>query len=221
MTKKVAVALMQATELSKLIGQIGRASAKLTEMVQVAAVQCIAQSIIHRNATPAMQLFDAVGTHARRDALVAYFQMHGNLTWSKGEKKVIFCDMEKIPNGRKLEWTEEYAEQVADMSWFKAAPEREPKSVFDVDEEASKFLERILKAKKRGAEIKNDGLLERLTQAYNKWVGEQYVAQTTLLPTDTDVKAAAQAGDKVAVEKLQDLQEKFGGRPTKVAVPAK
>lgn len=219
MAQKVAVALLTGDALSKLIGRIGRASANLTKMIQEAAVQCIAQSIIHRNATPAAQLFDAVGSSARRDALVQYFEMFGNLTWSKGEKKVIFVDMEKIPNGRKLAWTDEYAEKVAETLWFKVKAETQPKSIFDVEEEAQKFLERLSKAKGRGAELKNAGLLDRLLDTYRQFVGEQYLKATTALPTAEDVKVAAEAG-KASAEKLQALQETFGGRPTKVAAGA-
>lgn len=215
MSKQVAVQLMQASELSKLIGQIGRASAKLMVQIQIAAVQCVAQSIVHRNATPAMQLFEVIaGT--RRDALVAYFEKFGNLTWSKAEKKVIFCDMEKIPNGRKLEWTAEYAETVAATSWLSTKKEAEPRSIFDVSEEAEKFLERLTKAKRKGVEIKNDALLERLYATYQQYVGEQYLKASTSLPTDEDVHAAEAAGDKVSAEKLRELQGKFGGRPTPV-----
>lgn len=215
MTQAVAVTLMKADALSKLIGQIGRASAKLVDQIQTAAIQCIAQSIVHRNATPAMQLFDAVGSGARRDALVKYFEMFGNLTWSKAEKKVIFVDMEKIPGGRKLEWTDEYAQKVAAVVWLKAKAEPQPKSIFDVDEETSKFLERLTRAKGRGAELKNAALLERLMATYHAYVAEQYTGTT--IPTDEDL---ANAKDPVEKAKLEALQQKFGGRPEKVPAVA-
>jgi len=216
MTQKqaaVAVALMAMSDLSKLIGRIGKASATLTNQIQLAAVQCIGYSIRDRNATPAMQLFDAVGTTQRRDALVRYFEMFGNLGWSKAEKRVIFIDVAEVTKGQTvLEWTEEYAAKVAQVMWHKTKAEPEPKSVFDIDEETAKFIERFTRAKKRGAELKNGGLLERLMATYHAYVAEQY--RGTAIPTDEDL---ANAKDPVERAKLEALQQKFGGKPQKVA----
>lgn len=219
MTKKelaVAVALMQADSLSKLIGQIGRASAKLVEQIQTAAVQCVAQSIVHRNATPAMQLFDAMGSGSRRDALVAYLELWGNLMWAKSEKKITFCDRERVPGGSKLEWTPEYSAKVADAMWLKAKAEPTPKSIFDVDEEAGKFLERLTRAKRRGAELKNSELLNRLEATYHAYVAEQYAVGTTGIPSAEDVVETAKT-DRPKAEQMNKLIEKFGGKP--VALP--
>lgn len=218
MTQKQAVvaALMAMDGLSKLIGRIGKASATLTNQIQLAAVQCVGYSVRDRNATPAMQLFDALTPGHRRDALVAYFELFGNLTWSKGEKRVIFVDMDKA-FGRKLEWTEDYAAKVAESSWIKAKAEPQPKSVFDVDEEASKFLERILRAKKRGAEIKNSELLNRLEATYHAYVSEQYSQKGTGVPTAEDVVETAKT-DRPKAEQMNKLIEKFGGKPA--ALPA-
>jgi hypothetical protein len=216
MTQKlVAIALVASDVLAKMIGAVGKASTKLTQQIQDAAVQCVAQSIVHRNATPAAQLFEALSGSHRRDALVAYFEQFGNLTWSKAEKRVIFVDMEKLSNGKvKLEWTPEYSAKVAEALWFKAKPEVEPKSVLDIDEEASKFLERMTKQAKKVGEVKGSGLLTVLTQAYQKWVGEEYLRKTTAAPTQADIDAAKTPAEKA---QLEALAAKFGGMPQKVA----
>lgn len=217
MTKQavVAVTLMAMADLSKLIGRIGKASATLSNQIQAAAAQCIGYSVRDRNATPAMQLFDALSAGHRRDALVAHFEKFGNLTWSKAEKRIIFIDMDKA-FGRKLEWTAEYAKQVQETSWLKAKAEPQPKSVFDVDEETGKFLERALRAKGKVKEFKGGQLLERLMQTYHAYVAEQYVTGSTGIPTAEDVVETAKV-DRPKAEAMNRLIEKFGGKP--VALP--
>lgn len=220
MTKQlavVAVTLMAMSDLSKLIGRIGKASATLSNQIQAAAAQCIGYSVRDRNATPAMQLFDALSAGHRRDALVAHFEKFGNLTWSKAEKRVIFIDMEKA-FGRKLEWTEEYAKQVQEASWLKAKAEPQPKSVFDVDEETAKFLERAVRAKGKVKDFKGAPLLERLMETYHKYVAEQYEAKGTGIPTAEDVVETAKT-DRPKADQMNKLIEKFGGKP--VALPEK
>lgn len=207
--------LMEMSVLHTLIGNIGRQRVEFDIAVQQAACEVIGQSIVHRNITPAQQLLDAIGAHLK-PVIVAHFEKHGNIVWSKGEKKLKFH--ENLMYGAPLEWTEEYKALVLNALWLKAKKEVEPRSMFDVAEEADKFLERMVKANKRGAALKNPELLKRLTDTYNRYQAETYLAGTTALPTAQDVQDTAATGTdgKASTAALQKLQEKFGGVVTQV-----
>lgn len=161
--------VMKADALAKLIGTIGRQKVRIDAMTQTAAVQCIAQSIVHRNSTPATQLFDVLGKSTRRDALVAYFERFGNLMWSKVESKVVFCDVANLPSRTKLEWTDEYAAKVAEVVWFNAKPEPKIKSNFDVEDAVSKLIETIERNIKKGVDVKNSALYDDVAAAYYRY----------------------------------------------------
>lgn len=208
--------LMEMAALSTLIGNIGRQRVAFDTAVQEAAVEVIGQSIVHRNVTPANQLLDVIGAHLK-PALVAHLEKFGNMAWSKADKKIVFFDVEKI-TGDKLDWNDEYRTKVAEALWFKTKKEAEPKSVYDVAEEAEKFLERLAKAGKKGVELKHKGLYERLLATYNRYQAETYLASTTALPTTEEVKSEDAQGNRASADSLRELQEKFGGRPTPVAV---
>lgn len=185
--------IMESTELTKLIGTIGKKSVALTGLIQTAAVECIAQSIVHRNATPAQQLYEAVGTTVRRDSLVKYFELWGNLAWSKQEKRVMFFDVEKII-GTKMVWDAEYAAKVTSNHWTAAKKEAAPVSKYDVSEEIDKLLERLHKLQKKGATIAHADLLLRIEQAYNAYQFEEFQRATKVSEEDeaNATKAAEQ-----------------------------
>jgi hypothetical protein len=221
MSQKQFVAL-EMTELSKLIGRIGKQKVALDNAVQHAAVQCIFQSIQFRNATPAMSLFENLGTSSRRDALVSYFEQYGNLAWSKSDKKLMFFDAAKVIDGKKaLKWTDDYAEEVAGVIWYTTKKEPTPKSVYDMEEEFSKVLDRLTKvANKAGNEVKHKGLLDVLTTAYRRYQFEalrtevvqdqQVIAETERQQAAFDAKQGTQVDMPGAVAKLQDH---FGKSP--------
>lgn len=192
--------VMEVSALSKLIGSIGKRRVALDSAIQTAAVQCIAQSVVHRNATPAVQLFDVLGKSTRRDSLVALFERFGNLMWSKVDNKVTFCDVEKLPGRTKLEWTAEYATKVEAVLWFNAKPEPKIKSVFDVEDAVSTMIANIERnIKKGGMEIKNADLYDRIASAFYGY------------RADLRGERAAVAAHKGAT--LGDLVEKHGMTP--------
>ena len=204
--------LMEMAALATLIGSIGRQRVAFDVAVQEALVEVIGQSIVHRNITPAAQLLDVIGAHLK-PVVVAHMETYGNIVWAKQEKKLKFH--ENLMYGAPLAWTEEYREKLIATPWVKAKKETEPKSVYDVAEETDKFLERLLKVGKKGTELKNKGLLERLVETYNRFQAETFLARTAA-PTAEDVQTAKESGDKASAERLQELREKFGGAPKAV-----
>lgn len=160
--------VMEAGKLAKLIGVIGRQKVRQENMIQSAAVQCIAQSIEHRNSTPAAQLYDVLSGSVRRDSLIAYFERFGNLAWSKADKKVIFFDVAKVLN-KDIAWTNEYAAQVNAMLWFKAKPEPIVKSAFDVADAVEKLIASCERAIKKGQTIHDVDLFDDVAAVFYRY----------------------------------------------------
>jgi hypothetical protein len=165
---------MEVGQLSKIIKIIGRQKVRIDGMIQTAAVQAIAQSIVFRNSTPAAQLFEAVGTSSRRDALVKYLEMFGNLCWSKSEKRMAFYDVEAVEHKPKLEWTSEYSAKVSEFVWHKAKAEPKAVSMYDVEEKVSTLIDSLRKSAKKGVELKHAPLLDAVEALYVKYVAATY-----------------------------------------------
>lgn len=169
---------MDLSVLMQAIGIIGRSTIKTEAQIQHVAVQCIAQSIVHRNATPAKELYDNLPKGFRHDSLAAYFEKFGNLAFK--DKSIVFFDCEKTPNGKKLEWTPVYEISVEAMHWTNGTKKPVPKSVYDADEEIGKVLERLVKlASDSTKTMKNKELLERVVATYNAYSMEQGVGGQT------------------------------------------
>ena len=159
--------LMDLSVLMQAIGIIGRATIKTEAQIQYVAVQCIAQSIVHRNATPAKELYDNLPKGFRHDSLAAYFEKFGNLAFK--DKSIVFFDCEKL-TGKKLEWTPVYEISVEAMHWTNGTKKPVPKSVYDADEEIGKVLERLVKlASDSTKTMKNKELLDRVVATYNAY----------------------------------------------------
>lgn len=210
--------LMEMAVLGALIKSIGQQRVAFDGAVQTAAVMCVGQSIVHRNVTPANDLLEAVGSHLK-PVVVAFFERFGNIAWSKSEKKLKFHELmvfaghdaaRCIPVGEKLVWSEDYSALVTAFVWTKAKKEAEPVSQFDVQEETDKFLERLLKAAKKGATLKHKPLLEKLAEVYNRYTADTFLASVTVAPTEDDIANAKTPADKA---RLEALREHFGGKP--------
>lgn len=203
--------VMEMKQLSRIIGVIGRQKVRIDNMIQVAAVQVIAQSIVNRNSTPADQLFSAVGVSSRRDALLKFYEMFGNLTWSKGEKRVIFYDVEQHEKKPKLEWTDEYATKVSEFVWHKAKPEPKQVSCYDVEEKVSALIDSLRKAAKKGITLDNVELLDGVESLYVKYVAQTFAAKdmaaTPALEGD-DLKAASDAAKDAAAADTTPMSDR-------------
>ncbi len=161
--------LMEAGKLAKLIGVIGRQKVRQENMIQTAAIQSIAQSIVHRNSTPAAQLYSILGGSTRRDSLLAYFERFGNLAWSKVDSKVNFFDVAAVLKRDALEWTDDYASQVSAVLWYKAKPEPVVKSVFDVSDAVEKLIASCERAIKKGTAIRDVELFDDVAAVFYRY----------------------------------------------------
>jgi hypothetical protein len=169
-------------------------------------VQCIAQSIVHRNASPAMSLYEALPKGQRHDSLVAYFEKFGNLAYSKTEKKVVFFDVAKHTDQAALEWSQEYASEVSAFQWVNGTKKPDPKSAYDVSEEVGKLLERLSKiAADSTKDVKNKALLDELVGVYNAYSFKTHeVVQTAPMTDDDKEFLLEEAADRLEASMLLD-----------------
>ena len=188
--------------LMQAIGTIGKAGSKLENQIQFVAVQCIAQSIVNRNSTPANELYANSPKGQRHDALLAYFEKFGNLAYLKAEKKIGFFDAEKhgLP---KLEWTNAYSNLVRDFHWTKGTKKPDPKSSYDFDEEVGTLIARLTKiASNTTNSIKNKALLDEVVGTYNAYVVRTHEVAHTAPLTDDDKMALLD----VATDRLEAME---------------
>lgn len=200
--------VMEANALSKLIGNIGKSGLKLDAQIQLAAVQCIAYSIIDRNITPGQNLLDATSNGIRSDALVAFFEKHGQFAYDKQTKKLVFFDVKKITN-KDIEWSEAYERELMSTPWTGARKKQEPVSQYDFDEQATKFVERFKKlAADANVTVKHKDLLVKLVDVINAYHFEQYSKSTTIAQEHdaSAVEAKARKVRRALAKKAKDQQ---------------
>lgn len=160
-------ALLSTTELTKKIAGIGKASAKLTRDIQVAAVNAIGYSIEYGDITIGQRLFEALGSSMRRQALVSYFEKHGQFCWSATEKKFVFFKVEGIKFNPDLLMT---------LPWDEAKKENIVSEI-DVEDMVRKMIRRIESSIEKGIEVKHKDLYSDLTHCLARYHSEQAEAE--------------------------------------------
>lgn len=178
--------LWESNILMQAIGIIGKSGKVLESQIQAAAVQCIAQSVIYRNSTPAQSLYEALPKGQRHDSLVAYFEKFGNLAYSKAEKKIVFFDVEKVLD-KTLDWTDIYAAEVVAFHWTNGTKKPEPKSAYDVAEELGKLIERLTKLSSDSTkDVKHKDLLAKVTETMNAYNFQEFRVEVKAELTEDD-----------------------------------
>lgn len=192
---------MEVSTLASMISEIRGLLVKSSAMIQVVAVQAVYYSIADSNTTPAQQLYDALGTESRKDSLLAFLEKFGNLAWSKTEKKIVFFNREKLLGKEKaLEWTPDYAAEVAAAPWSAAKAAPAPKSIYDCDEEVRKFIGTMEKQALKGG-VKNHHMLDVIRNAYNK---EQLGLQDAMF-SGLAARAVEDADSGLSEDKVYDV----------------
>lgn len=156
--------LMSVEDINKGINQVKTSGARFDALVQRIAVECVAQSIIHRNVTPGNDLFNALPKGSRRDSLVAWFERFGHFAWMKTEKKLAFFDA-------KLEMTAAYFVEVRATHWTTGTKPAAIVSTYDLEKEFSKVLDRLGKIVSDSTKtIEHRDLYAKLRLTYNAYV---------------------------------------------------
>jgi hypothetical protein len=166
--------LETAESIKKQIAGIGRAGVRLIAAIQVSAVQVIAHAVAHGDITLAQSLVESVPKH-HKATLVAFLENFGPFKWDKDSKKLTFyrgneqlkAACIKVPEGV---LTQEYVDALP--RWEGQIKASEPKSVYDVQEEAGKFIDRMRKLATKGTDVRNKELLQQLQAVYNRYVAK-------------------------------------------------
>lgn len=159
--------LFEGKALAKLIGEIGKARVKLDEQVQLACVQCIGQSVVHRNTTPANQLLDAVSKH-HKATVVAYLEKFGNFAWDRKADNLAFREVYANTD------LEKCVEMIGDAKWYDAKKPPKVVSQYDVAEELAALFDRMRKAAKKGITLVNKPVMDAAEAAYNAAMAAAY-----------------------------------------------
>lgn len=159
---------MEKAQILKMIGAIGKASAKLTRDIQSAAVECAMHALAHGDVTLADQLVDALGKGLRKASLRAWFERHTWMLIPTG-KQTFALDKDRAKSARKSPEAEVRA-RLADLPWEEAKPEAPVVSVFDVSQAVDKFLDRIQKQiNMEGVSVRNRALFDAINAANSQW----------------------------------------------------
>lgn len=204
--------LMEGKVLAKLIGSIGEARVKLDEQVQVAAVQCIGQSVVHRNTTPANSLLDAVSKH-HKATVVAYLEKFGNFAWDRKADKLAFKEVFKSGE------LEQAVEAIGDAKWYDAKKPPKVVSQYDVAEELAAFFDRMRKAAKKGITLVNKPVMDAAEAAYNAAMVAAYAEGNKSVEQQAiDAALAARLNGLATPAQLKMLAEHFGKPVTQVEI---
>lgn len=206
------IKLMEGKVLAKLIGAIGEARVKLDEQVQLACVQVIAQSVVHRNTTPANGLLDAVSKH-HKATVVAYLEKLGNFAWDRKAEKLNFKEVFKDTP----EELERCLEMIGDQKWYDAKKPPKVVSQYDVAEELASFFDRMRKAAKKGITLVNKPVMDAAEAAYNAAMVAAYSAGDKSVEQQAIDGALLARSQGLATEaQLKMLAEHYGKPVTQI-----
>jgi hypothetical protein len=152
-------ALLPVAELNKKIAGIGKASARLTRDIQVAAVNAIGYSIEHGDVTIGQRLYEALGTSMRRQSLVTFFEKHGQFCWSSSEKKLVYFKVDGIKFN---------PEVLMGTPWDEAKTEHIVSEI-DVEDMVKKMIKRIENSIEKGITVKHKDLYSDLTHCLARY----------------------------------------------------
>lgn len=200
--------LMEGNKLAKLIGAIGAARVTLDVQVQLACMQVIGQSIVHRNTTPANSLLEAVSKH-HKATIVVYLEKFGNFQWDRKSETLKF--RESFPDGD----LDKAVEAIGDAKWYDAKKPPVVTSEYDALKVIGDVIDRLLKKASKGATITNKDVLTKTHAAYCAAVAEHYNTPehqiVTAVPSKQNDRVDEAAG-RVAAGAAK-LAEHFGKAP--------
>ncbi len=207
--------LMEGKALAKLIGSIGAARVQLDEQVQMACLQVIGQSIVHRNTTPANSLLDAVSKH-HKATVVAYLEKFGNFRWNSKAEKLDFIEVHKASD----EALEAALEAIGESKWYDAKKPPKVVSQYDAFQVIDGFFEVTAKKfAKDGVTVANREAFDRLRGEYRRIAGEMYDVANPQNAEQRKVDEAltARLAGKATPAQLKLLAEHFAKDVTQVA----
>lgn len=213
--------LLKAEKIASMIKAIVGQKAQLEAAIQVAAIQCIGQSIVHGNITPARDLYTAVRGGIRRDTLLKFFEVYGNMAHSKITKEIEF-----VRTHAKEAWTTDYVKRLEAMPWFEAKKEAPASSIYDCEDVLSKLFGRMKRAVgDKGVTVKHVEIFDACYAAYCGAVADLAVMEAKVDPklveagekADEMAQRRQEAQTPASSEKLAELADHFGKAEVKAA----
>jgi len=158
---------MEKAILVKEISAIGKIGNKLNARIQAAALNAIFYSITEGYIQYGQNLVLALNNGQRKNSLVAFLEKHGQFQWSKETKNLVYRKNDKL--------SVETIEAI-DERWFEAIKAPEPKSMYDFEEDVSKFIKRMEKAVTEKATIAHIEVMDYIKAAIDQYHKDQTIA---------------------------------------------
>lgn len=211
----MAFKLLEGKALAKLIGAIGTARVQLDGEIQIACMQVIGQSIVHRNTSPANSLLGVVSKH-HVATVVSYLEKHGNVQWDKAAKNLAFREQFKVDE------LDRAINLIGDAKWYDAKKPPKVVSEYDVVKVLDDQFDKLLKAKAKGVTIKGMEVLEIVMASYHRAVAELYESgDKSLEEVAIEQALEARAKGLATPKQLEMLAEHFAKNISQVTLPAK
>ena len=164
MTNKEHFVPMAQTELNKEITSIGKTGNRLNTRIQHAALNAIFYTITQGDIGYGQRLVMALNNGQRKNSLVAFLEKYGKFQWSKEQKSLIFRKRDDL--------TIESIDEI-DEKWWDTIKAPEPKSMYDFEDDVSKFIKRMEKAVVEHATIKHIEVMDYVKAAIDKYHADQ------------------------------------------------
>lgn len=139
----IAATLLTSAELNAVIASIARRGKQLDKDMHNAAVSALHQAHVHKNASPAMKLLDAMPASARKGALRKWLFDFGPFVM-KEDNKTMGVDATGVKP-----WAEVEA-QVKSLPFWKHTADKDEVQFIDAMEAVRGLIARLTKAKQNG-----------------------------------------------------------------------
>ena len=182
MTNKQSFVPLEQTALNKEITSIAKTGNRLNVRIQHAALNAIFYSIQHGDIGFGQRLVLALNNGQRKNTLVAFLEKYGKFQWSKEQKSLIFKKRDDL----QVESIDAIEER-----WFDTIKAPEPKSMYDFEEDVTKFIKRMEKAVVDHATIKHIEVMDYIKAAIDQYHQDQIVHDEADTFDDEDMAETA------------------------------
>lgn len=159
--------IVGASNISKEIGLIKNAGAKLDERIQTAGLSVISHAHQHGDISVVNQLFLALPKGARGKALAEWLLAFGNVqkNMDKASAKLAPFSYAKDRTAKGGEELAKVMTAAADTPWYKFAPEPKVVDMFDFGAALKSLMARAEAAEAKGQKIEGAELLGKIRKA--------------------------------------------------------
>lgn len=159
--------IVGAANITKEIGLIKTAGAKLDERIQLAGLSVLSHAHQHGDITVVNQLFLALPKGARGKALAEWLLAFGNVqkNTDKASAKLAPFSYAKDRTAKGEEELAKVMTAAADTPWYKFAPEPKVVDMFDFGAALARLMKAAEQAESKGQKIEGADLLSKIRKA--------------------------------------------------------